>query len=141
MRHITLLLAVLVMLAGCGTVRALAGADPALLSSASDIASALNADTAAHPENKAKNDKALAALRGAVDPQIPPGDAAAVSAVNPWLGLAFTAVTGGLLTWLGKRNKAASDAADAAAAAAINHHAGLIDSLTPPTADDAAKVG
>jgi len=125
-------------LTGCGTVRALAGPDPALVAVAPTIQQALVNDSAAHPENKPKNDAAGQALESNVNP--PTVDAPSVFSE---VGALFTTVpglaaVGGVLTAIGvlldsrKRSRAVG--------VAVAQHAELIDSVTPESADFAKKV-
>jgi len=133
-----LALVAVLALTGCGTIRALAGPDPALVAVAPTIHGALAGDSVAHPENKPKNDAAWTALDNNVNPPpiIPEGAATGIAALfttAPGLG-AITAVAGVLALVLRQRQqtKVVSEA--------VAQHADLIDSVTAEAADFAKKV-
>jgi uncharacterized protein YceK len=135
MKRLAAVLLLALALTGCGTVRALAGPDPALVAVAPTIQQALANDSAAHPENKPKNDAAGTALDNNVNPPpiIPPEGISALFTTAPGLG-AITAVAGLIALVLRQRQqtKIVSEA--------VAQHADLIDSVTADSADDAKKV-
>jgi hypothetical protein len=137
-----LALVVVLALTGCGTVRALAGPDPALAAAAPDIRQALANDATLHPENKNKDADADAALANAVDSKRGPAAADALTGLGQLFGTApGLAAVGGLLTaagglWHTLANRKKLDVV----AGTVDQHAGLIDSVTPDTAADAAKT-
>ena len=70
MKHLLLIIGLLT-LAGCGVARAFIGPPPELVSAAPTIEAALSRDGAAHPEFKAQNDAAKAAMEKATQPGLP----------------------------------------------------------------------
>ncbi len=122
-------------LTGGGTLRARAGPDPALVAVAPTIQQALANDSAAHPENAAKNNAAGQALDNNVNPPpiVTPEGISALFTTAPGLG-AIAAVAGLIAMVLRQRTQTR------VVSEAVAQHADLIDSVTPEAADFAKKV-
>jgi len=136
MRALALVLAL--SLTGCGTIRALAGPDPALVIVVPTIRQALANDSAAHPENKPRNDEAGKAIDGAVNPPTVTAPEAVMGIGAFFTSVPGLAAIGTLITAIGGvlYNRRQTQVVGAAVA----QHAELIDSVTADSADDAKKV-
>lgn len=118
MKPLALLLAL--ALTGCGTIRALAGPDPALAAAAPAINGALDRDSAAHPEFAPQNEQSKVALDGAVNPVLPvlppiplPGPWTPILSIIGALGAAFTTYKTARRVTVARRRAPSSPPADA----------------------------
>lgn len=133
-----LALVAVLALTGCGTIRSLVGPDPALVAAKPVLNRGLATDTAVNPEHKPENDKAGAALGDATDPApspIPGILTVLIAALGGPAGVGTLAVAGaaGVTAYLNRKKVIAVESA-------VDQHATLIDSVTPESADFAAKA-
>lgn len=137
-----LVLASVLVLTGCAQLGAALtpGPDPKVAAFNNAVKPIVERDKKAHPELAGQDDGVLKMGDEAVGSKsdLPPfirdgGDV--LSTINPIYGLAFTTLSTLALGWLTKKNTAKVESVGSV----VNQHATLIDSVTPETADNAAK--